>query len=581
MTDTSAIGRIVHTHSARIAGVVSCVPGRCIDNAYFNDRFTASAVADVARMIGVENRRWAAAEQSTADLCCAAGRKLLSSLGWRPESVDALIFVSQTPDYQLPATACSLHARFGLKPATIAFDVNLGCSGYPYALWLAMTLIAGQAAGRVLVAVGDTISRVVDPADRATAMLFGDAGTVTALEFTAQHPQLHEATFVLGTDGSGVPSLIIPPGPTAHLHMDGAEIFNFTLRTIPALVADTLKAAGKPADSYAAYLFHQANLFILSHLTKKMKLPPDRVPINIADDHGVAGTVAAIGPADRDVRVRRGLFVVIGVSLGGAARGRGAHRVMSVFATDCLQGRTFLVTGGSSGIGRSVCALIADCGGIVIASGRNAGQLQRTLTSLTGNGHAGSAHEFIDADATAGWVRDLAAQHGALSGIFHGAGVELLRPVRLTKQEHLAGVFGAAVYGTFGIARAAAQKDVLTDHASLVLMSSVAGSRGQAGMSAYCAAKSAIDGLTRTLSCEFAARKIRVNSLVAGAVATGMHDRLTNASPPESVAAYQAKHLLGFGTARDIASAVVFLLSDASRWITGTNMVVDGGYMVR
>jgi 3-oxoacyl-[acyl-carrier-protein] synthase-3 len=297
MAEESAIGRVVRTNSARIAGVVSCVPGRLIDNAYFNERFTASAVADVVKLIGVETRRWVEVDQSTADLCFAAGKRLMTLLEWRPESIDALIFVSQTPDYKLPPTACSLHARFGLKPATIAFDVNLGCSGYPYALWLAMTLIAGRAAGRVLIAVGDTVSRIVDPNDRATAMLFGDAGTMTAVEFAAENTPADAATFVLGTDGSGVRSLIVRGGgfkecraddyesppmsdPTC-LYMDGAEIFNFTLRTIPTLVADTLKAAGKPADQYAAYLFHQANLFMLKHLMKKMKLPTERVPLNI------------------------------------------------------------------------------------------------------------------------------------------------------------------------------------------------------------------------------------------------------------------------------------------------------------
>ena len=254
---------------------------------------------------------------------------------------------------------------------------------------------------------------------------------------------------------------------------------------------------------------------------------------------------------------------------------------MNVFAADCLKGRTYLVTGGSSGIGRAVSVLIAECGGRIIVSGRNASQLAQTLSSLPECDHVTATHEFVDADTTADWIKDIAAHHGPLSGIFHGAGVELVRPVRLTKQEQVAGLFGAAVYGTFGIARAAAQKGVLNDRASMVLMSSVAGSRGQAGMSAYSAAKAAVDGLTRALSCEFAARMIRVNSVSAGAVATGMHDRLTNSMIPESVAAYENKHLLGFGTARDIASAVVFLLSDASRWITGTNMVVDGGYTVR
>lgn len=292
-----AIGRVARTDCAHIAGIVSCVPKQVIDNAYFAPQFTAAAIVDVTKMIGVKTRRWVVAGQSAADLCCAAGQCLLVALGWHRDSIDALIFVSQTPDFKLPATACSLHARLGLKSATIAFDINLGCSGYPYAIWLAMTMISGKAANRILIAVGDTISRLVDPSDRATAMLFGDAGTVTAIESTLDDNAFSSATFILGTDGSGVASLIargegFQTSPVAadgnldgtdhgYLYMDGAEIFNFTLRTMPALVTETFTAAALTADRYTAYLFHQANLFMLKHLTKKLKLPSERIPINI------------------------------------------------------------------------------------------------------------------------------------------------------------------------------------------------------------------------------------------------------------------------------------------------------------
>lgn len=251
------------------------------------------------------------------------------------------------------------------------------------------------------------------------------------------------------------------------------------------------------------------------------------------------------------------------------------------FADDCLTGRSFLVTGGSSGIGRAVCAAIAQCGGRVIASGRSAPQLQITLSALPGKHHVALTYDLADIEKTADWIKSSAIEHGSLSGIFHGAGVELTRPARLTRHEHVSDVFAAAVYGAFEIARASAQKGVLNDRASLVFMSSVAGSRGQSGMSAYSAAKAAIDGLVRSLSCEFAARMIRVNSIAGGAVATEMHDRMINALSPESLAAYSGKHLLGFGSAEDIACAALFLLSDASIWITGTTLVVDGGYMVR
>jgi NAD(P)-dependent dehydrogenase (short-subunit alcohol dehydrogenase family) len=119
------------------------------------------------------------------------------------------------------------------------------------------------------------------------------------------------------------------------------------------------------------------------------------------------------------------------------------------------------------------------------------------------------------------------------------------------------------------------------DGGACVIMSSAAGLRGQSGMAAYSASKAAVDGLVRSLAVELAPRQIRVNSIAAGAVKTAMHERLMTTLPQVAMEAYEAKHLLGFGNAEDVAAAAVFLLSPASCWITGTTMVVDGGYTVR
>ncbi|SFC06732.1 ketoacyl-ACP synthase III [Massilia yuzhufengensis] len=290
----SSSGREALTRGARIAGVVSCLPRQALDNASFAAGFGDKAVEDVVKLIGVQSRRRAAPGDTTRDLCRDAGARLLAGLGWTPESVDAIVFVSQTPDYRLPATACALQAELGVSPACIAFDVNLGCSGYPYGLWLAMTMVQGGAARRVLLAVGDTISRIVDPQDRATALLFGDAGTVTAIEAGGPADAAH---FILGTDGRGAANLIVPqgafrapvPGGDARLdgrkldtlYMDGGEIFNFTLRAVPPLVARSFEHADAPMESYDAFLFHQANLFMLKHLAKKARLPLEKTPMNI------------------------------------------------------------------------------------------------------------------------------------------------------------------------------------------------------------------------------------------------------------------------------------------------------------
>lgn len=290
---TGTLGREAKCTGARIAGVVSCVPAARLGNDQFVAQFGEQGVADVVKMIGVQERRIADPGVSTQTLCLAAGERLLAGLDWEPGSVDALLFVSQTPDFRLPATACILQDKLGIPPGIIAFDINLGCSGYPYALWLAMTMIESGAAKRVLLAVGDTISRIADPADRATALLFGDAGTMTAVEAAETGDT---ARFILGSDGKGAANLIVPNGAFGTydaaedkrlaeknpdcLFMDGSEIFNFTLKSVPPLVA-AIEALADNAEGHDYYLFHQANMFMIKHLAKKAKVPPERAPINI------------------------------------------------------------------------------------------------------------------------------------------------------------------------------------------------------------------------------------------------------------------------------------------------------------
>lgn len=276
-----------------IKGVVCAVPPKVIANEYFHDSLGADAVAEVVKMVGVQSRRWAAEGQTASDLCEAAARTLLAELDWDKDSVDAVIFISQTPDYRLPATACALHGRLQLRKSCAAFDVNLGCSGYAYGLWLAGKLLDGIAVKRVLLLCGDTSSKIIDHADRATAVLFGDAGAATALEYDAAAAASH---FIIGSDGAGARNLIIPDGgmrPSGQddarwankspscLYMDGGEIFSFTLAAVPPLVRDSLAQAGVSHEQVDGFLFHQANMFMLKHLIKKSKIEPERAPINI------------------------------------------------------------------------------------------------------------------------------------------------------------------------------------------------------------------------------------------------------------------------------------------------------------
>lgn len=285
----------------RLAGVWAVAPSAKGTVEDLAGRFGGADARKIADSTGVEERRLAPDGVCASDLCQEAGSRLLRELAWAPDSVDALVFVSQTADYALPATACGLQQRLGLAPSCAAFDVSLGCSGYVYGLWLAGALLQSRAARRVLLLAGDTMTRLVSPFDRATAPLFGDAGTATAIEgLPGGGPSW---TFVLGTDGAGQAHLIVPAGrfrqasseatrnrtereggnrrSDEDLFMDGAEVFAFTLREVPPLVASVLEQSGKTAADIDYVVFHQANQFMLRFLAKKIALPKEKVVLGL------------------------------------------------------------------------------------------------------------------------------------------------------------------------------------------------------------------------------------------------------------------------------------------------------------
>jgi 3-oxoacyl-[acyl-carrier-protein] synthase-3 len=287
------VGQMVSLSKSRIAGVVTCCPTRRINSEFFYDRFSEREVANTQKISGVAQRFWVDDRQTSLDLSLAAAHRLIAGLNWRASEIDALIYVTQSPENILPSTSIRMAHIIGLPTGVLAFDINLGCSGYPYGLAVLMGMVENGLLKKALLVASETPSKIVDQYEKSTAMLFGDAGSVTAIE--AESADV--SRFILGSDGEGADNLLIPKCRFSgnklngdprlvgrnpdYLYMDGAEIFNFTLKRVPPLVA---AAQAQECDGNIDYfLFHQANQFILEHLAKKMKLDTDKVPVNIAD----------------------------------------------------------------------------------------------------------------------------------------------------------------------------------------------------------------------------------------------------------------------------------------------------------
>jgi 3-oxoacyl-[acyl-carrier-protein] synthase-3 len=273
-----------------IRAICSSVPARCFDNLTETTAFDPKEVDKVVKMAGVRTRHVASASICSSDLCVAAAKRVLQQLNWTPDSVDGLIFVTQSPDYILPSTCCLAHRDLGLSDRCAAFDVGLGCSGYPYALWLATMMLGGGGLKRILILHGETPSRFADNSDRAVALLFGDAGSATALE-GGTGEGVSRWSFSLHTDGSGWRDLIIEGGGFRNrtpvdarllcVAMNGANIFNFTIKRVPALVEETLRLSATAQEHVDFYILHQSNLFIMKHLARKMHIPESKIPYTI------------------------------------------------------------------------------------------------------------------------------------------------------------------------------------------------------------------------------------------------------------------------------------------------------------
>jgi 3-oxoacyl-[acyl-carrier-protein] synthase III len=322
---------------AAITALHHCVPARRLTQAELEARFGAKATESVAKLSGVRERRVVEPGMTAADLAHAAADRLLTGRGTPRASVDLLLLTTQTGDYQIPATACVLHERLGLAQTCAAFDLNLGCTAYPYALAVAQGFFAAGLARCALVLNADALTTVIHPQDRSLVTLHGDGAAATLLEPARGEEGL--LGFHFGTDSSGWRYLCMPASgarqprgegtcaettdengcvhTAEHLQMNGPAVFHFSIHKVPEVVAEALKKFGVGIADVDLVILHQANRFMLEQIYKKLGVPPEKQFFYLEDVGNLSGasTPAALSEAVRCGRVRPGALVLL-VSFG-------------------------------------------------------------------------------------------------------------------------------------------------------------------------------------------------------------------------------------------------------------------------
>lgn len=288
---------VIKYNGVGISAIAACVPKNVSKNADLGYLIPESEIEKTINSIGIREKRYVDDGVTASDLCFKAAERLIDDNGIDRDGIDMVLFLSQMPDYKIPATAPILQHRLGLPNSTAAMDLSLGCSGWVYALSTAMAYASMEGIDRVLLLVGETFSKIVNRMDKVDAPLYGDAGTATLVEKTKDD---FESVFLLYSDGAGEDAVKIKAGAGRcrtteenlkehsekdgsilsdnEVFMDGMDVFNFVMRTVPRSIKDLCAIQGIELSSVGHLVLHQANKFMTDFIVRRIKYPIERVP---------------------------------------------------------------------------------------------------------------------------------------------------------------------------------------------------------------------------------------------------------------------------------------------------------------
>lgn len=317
------------------------LPKKIVTNEDLVKDFPEWKAGDIEKKTGIYKRHCAASDEIASDCATNAAKQLFEEYNIDRKSVDFLIFVTQSQDHASPTTACLIQNRLGLKKQIGAFDINLGCTGFVYALSVAKGLLATNDLENVLILTSETLTKYIHPKDRSSRTIFGDAGA--AVLVSKEHKI---GSFEYGTDGSGSEVMIKRNGSFRFpftkvrgvnyddgygnitnddcFRMKGQDVFVFAVKTVPKLVAKIVAKNNMQLDDIDLFIFHQANGFLIEHLRKKIGIPKEKFFVYMREVGNTVSSTIPIAMKEAMIagKLKKGMKVLIvafgvGLSWGG------------------------------------------------------------------------------------------------------------------------------------------------------------------------------------------------------------------------------------------------------------------------